>query len=265
MKRAITVVAAAWLACSALPTAAKVDIDGDACDVDSDYSFRIEPGSLIFTSADKRHVVELMPGGLVRVDGFMLALDAGDRRHVDALERGMRVLIPEVKGIAIEAAGIAFEAVGHASTAFAASPREARESAERIARTARELQKGIEAKQDWDAKADADFDRVVEGAVGALVGEIIGNVTAQAITVALSGDQAAVAEITARAESIEASVEKALKQRGKQLEQRAQALCARIADLDVLESRIDARLPGDRPFDLFNVKHEDSSAPAPAG
>lgn len=253
MKRVVIALSTAWLACSALSASAKVDLDAD-CDVDSSYAFRIEADRLVFTSADKRHVIELLPGGLVRADGFMLALDGADRTRADTLERGMRDLIPEVKGIAIEAAGIAFEAIGHASTAFASSPREARESAERIARTVQELQKGIEAKQDWDAEVDTDFDRVIEGAVGALVGELVGNVTAQAINVALSGDEAAVAEIAARAQAIEASVEKALAQRGTQLEQRAQALCARIATLDELESHIDARLPVDQPFDLISVK-----------
>ncbi len=224
------------------------------CDVESDYAFRIEPARLVFTSEDKLRTIELLPGGFVRADGFMLALGAEDRGRIGALERGMRALVPEVKAIAIDAAAIAFEAIGHASTAFAASPREARESAERIARTAQELQKGIESRQDWDAGSDREFDRVIEGAVGALVGEIVGNVTAQAITVALSGDEAAVAEITERAKSIERSVEKALEQRGERLEKRARAVCARIADLDELESTIVARLPDDTPFDLFRLE-----------
>jgi hypothetical protein len=46
----------------------------------------------------------------------------------------------------------------------------------------------------------------------------------------------------------------ALEQRGNQLEQRAATLCARMVELDAIESRIDATLPGDKRFDLFSVK-----------
>ncbi|MEO8010353.1 MAG: DUF2884 family protein, partial [Dokdonella sp.] len=142
MKCALTCLSALSLAICAAAANARVDVDSSSCDVDGNYAFSIAPGQLSFTSEDKRHVIELLPGGLVRVDGFMLALNAADRQRVDRLERGMRELVPQVKGIAIDAAGIAFEAIGHASTAFASSPREARESAERIARTAQALQKG---------------------------------------------------------------------------------------------------------------------------
>jgi len=242
------------LAASAAPASARISHDGDSCAVDSEYSLKVEPARLVLTDEDAHRVVELLPGGFVRVDGFMLALGADDRARVDDLERGMRALIPEVKAIAIDAVGIAFEAVGHASIAFAPSPREARESAERIGRTARELQKGIEAKQDWDSNLDTDFERVIKGAVGSLIGEIVGNVTGQALKVAFSGDEAAVAELEARAQSIEKNVEKAVEQRGKQLEKRADALCERLRTLDAIEARIDARLPDDRRFDLVNVR-----------
>ena len=149
---------------------------------------------------------------------------------------------------------IAFEAVGHASTAFAASPREARESAERIARTSRELQKGIAAKQHWDSTSDADLDRLIEGAVGSLIGELVGNVTVMALKVAFTGDESAVAELEARAASIEKTVEEAVEKRGKALEQRAEALCANIRALDAIESRIEARLPGNARFDLVQLR-----------
>ncbi|MBN8480997.1 MAG: DUF2884 family protein [Xanthomonadales bacterium] len=226
---------------------------GNDCDLDSGYSFRIEPSRLVFTEDDSHRVIALLSGGGITVDGRALALDAADRARADELERGMRALVPEVKGIAIDAVAIAFEAVGHASTAFASTPAEARASAERIARTATELQKGIEAKQDWSAKADADLDRIIEGAVGTLVGELVGNVTAMALKVALSGDESAVAELEARAESIEKTVEKAVEKRSAELERRAETLCTRLHALDGIEAGIEARLPDGSRLDLVRI------------
>ena len=242
------------LACSATPAAARFNFGGDGCAVDSGYSVRIEPTRLVFTAEGGKRVVEVLSGGGVKVDGEPLTLSAADRARVDDLERGMRALVPEIKAIAIEAVGIAFEAVGHTSTAFASSPREARESAGRIARTSRELQKGIAAKQHWDSTADGDFDRVIEKAVGALIGEMVGNVTVMALKVAFTGDEAAVAELEARAAAIEKTVESAVERHGKELERRADALCARIRDLDAIESRIEARLPGNERFDLIHLR-----------
>ena len=253
MTRSVACITILLLACSAAPVAAKLDVGNADCNVDSNYSIKLKPDRLVFTHERDKPVVELLPGGSVIVDGAPLALSAADRARVDDLERGMRALEPEVKAIAIDAVSIAFEAVGHASTVFASSPREARESAERIARTSRELQKGIAAKQHWDSTSDADLDRLIEGVVGSLIGEMVGNVTAMALKVAFTGDETAIAELEARAASIEKTVEEAVEKRGKALEQRAEALCTNIRALDAIESGIEARLPGNARFDLVQI------------
>ena len=166
----------------------------------------------------------------------------------------MRALVPEFKRIALDAIAIVFEAMGQASAAFASSPSQARENATRIARTAHELEARIEAKQDWDAKADADLDKVIEGVVGALVGDMVGNITTLALKVAFSGDEAAIAELEARASAIEKTVDQAVEKRSAELEARAEGLCERVRELDAVEARIQARLPGDTRLDLITIE-----------
>jgi hypothetical protein len=236
------------------PANAEVHFGGSLCSVDSDYDMKVESQRLVFTASDQRSVITLMPGGAVQVDGKALDLDANDRRLFAGIEHGLRELVPEAKALALDAIGIAFEAVGHASTAFAATPQQARASAERIARTARDLTDAISAKESWNARTDTDFEHLIEGTIGTLVGEVIGNVAAQAIKVAFSGDEAAVAELEARASSIEKTVDKAVNRRGKELEARADDICRRVRDLDALESRIGARMPDGSKFDLVRVK-----------
>lgn len=116
------------------------------CDVESDYSMRIAPERITFTADEGGRVLALTSAGVLEVDGKPLALGAADRALVADLERSIRRIIPQVKSLAADAVAIAYEAVAHVSTAFAANAHEARESAERIARSAEELKDSINAR-----------------------------------------------------------------------------------------------------------------------
>ena len=246
-----TVVAAVSLvlAVSAGSSRAKVSIDSVQCDVESRYSTKIESGRIAFTDDKSRQVVAILPGGTLQIDGKAVSLDAADQLRVVELDRGVRVLIPEAKALAIDAVGVAFEAVGHVSTAFATNAEEARESAERLARTAEEIKQAIRSRDVWGADSEKEIEALIEGAVGSLIGEMVGNITAQAVAAAFSGDVSAVAELEARASSIEKVVEK----RAKELESRADALCKQVQALDRIESDITARLPDGSALNLVEV------------
>ena len=233
---------------------ATMNIEGARCDVKSNYSTRLDAGQIAFTNKDTNRVIRLLPGGVIEVDGHALNLNARDRARAAELERAIRAIVPEAKALAVDAVGIAFEAVGHVSSAFANDAGAARESATRIARTAEELKRAIKARDDWGPQSEQEVSRLIEGSVGSLIGEMVGNITAQAIKVALSGDEAAVAELEARAGSIEANVEKAIGKHAKELEARADALCQRAHDLDRIEGQISARLPDGSPLDLIQVQ-----------
>ncbi len=252
--RPLVSLVAVTFALSVGSTMAKVNIDSDHCDVRSSYSTRIDARRISFTDDKTQRVVTLLPGGVIEVDGRALALNAEDRGHALELEHAIRAIIPEAKALAVDAVAIAFEAVGHVSTAFASDAHQARASAERIARTAEELKRSINARDDWGSQSEHEISRLIEGSVGSLIGEMVGNITAQAIKVALSGDEAAVAELEARAESIEKNVEKAVEKHARELEIRADALCQRAHELDRIESRISARLPDGSALDLIQVK-----------
>ena len=245
---------AALLALSIDPAFARLNVDGDHCDVDSNYSTKIDADRIAFTNDKTHSVVTLRPGGVIEIDGRALALDSSDRAHAAEFEHAIRAIIPEAKALAVDAVAIAFEAVGHVSTAFASDGHQARESAERIARTANELKRSINARDDWGPRSEHEIGQLIEGSVGALIGEMVGNITAQAIRVALSGDEAAVAELEARAGSIEKNVEKAVEKHANELEKRADALCERAHELDRIEAKISARLPDGSAIDLIQVK-----------
>ena len=252
--RPLVTLTALALVLSFSPAIARINIDSDRCDVHSNYSTRFDAQQISFTNDKTKSVVRLLPGGVIEVDGRPLTLNADDRAHAVELEHAIREIIPEAKKLAVDAVGIAFEAVGHVSTAFASDAHQARQSAERIARTADELKRSINARNDWGPQSEHEISQLIEGSVGSLIGEMVGNITAQAIKVALSGDEAAVAELEARAESIEKNVEKAVGRHEKELEARADDLCKRAHDLDRIESQISAQLPDGSALDLIQVK-----------
>jgi cell fate (sporulation/competence/biofilm development) regulator YmcA (YheA/YmcA/DUF963 family) len=223
------------------------------CGLSSDYSLSVKPDRLVF----KRHAgtpaeIEIANGTL-RVDGALVTTSAADAERLRDAEREVRALVPEVKAIARDAIAIAFDAVGQVAAAFAHDGDAARRSAEHIAALGREIDRKIADTDNFDHWQDADIDRLVSSTVETVVPEIVGNVTAQALKVAFTGDAAAAAELEARADSIEKSVDRAVEKQAAQLEMRAMGVCSRLRALDRVQSDLDVRLPDGSRLDLVDV------------
>ena len=223
------------------------------CDLSSDYALSIKPDRLVF----KRHhgtpaEIEIANGTL-RVDGTLVATNATDTQRLRDAEQEVRALVPEVKGIARDAVAIAFDAVGQVAAAFAHDGAAARRTAEHIAELGREIDRKIAETDSFEHWQDADIDRLVGSTVEAVVPEIVGNVTAEALKVAFTGDEAAAAELEARASSIEKSVDRAVEKQAAQLEVRAMGVCSRLRALDRVQSGLDVRLPDGSRLDLVRV------------
>lgn len=228
--------------------AASIHIDSD-CHIDSDYSLNIQPSRLVFTQKDKSPHEVIMASGTLQVDGSIVALDAADRQRIADFELGVRDLVPEAKEIARDAVGIAFDAVNEVSAAFAKNPADARAHAVRLQRASMELQRRIEATDNMHGD---EFGKLVASAVEAMIPELVGNIVGQALTVAFTGNEAAAAELEARADGIEKSVDRIVERRSKELEKRVDALCPRVHDIARLQTDLDARLPDGSRLNLFH-------------
>lgn len=231
------------------PSVASADIS--ICDLQSPYSLRVQPQQLVFTRNSGSPAEVVIAGGHLRVDGRDIALSAADARRLGEYERGVRDLLPEVKSIAVQAVAVAFDAVGQVNAAFASSPADARAKAKRMQTLAADIERKIHDGQDW---GDAEIEGLVESAVGGLIGDLVGNVTAQALKIAFTGDEAAAAELEARASAIEKGVEKAVERSAEDLERRAEALCPRALALNRMAGELDVTLPGGGRLDLFAAK-----------
>lgn len=246
--------AAALSLAGATAAHAGIDIRGSDCGLHSDYSLIVNADNLQFKRDHGTPANVVVADGTLHVDGRRVDVDAADRRRLIEIERGVRDAMPEVKGIAREAIAIALDAVTEVSAAFATDPQAARASAERLARAGRELDRRLADNDRFNEWSDGDVDRLAESIAGTLAGEIAGNVAGQAIAVAFSGDEKAAAELEARADAIEAKVERAVERRSKDLERRAEGLCPRLHALARLESELDVRLDGGRRLDLMRVE-----------
>lgn len=223
------------------------------CSVHSDYSLSVKPDRLVFKREHGAPTEVEIADGTLRIDGKLVATSEADRERLREAEREVRSLVPEVKGIAHDAVAIAFTAVGQVAATFARDGDSARASAERIARLGREIDRKIAETDSFDHWQDADIDRLVDSTVEAVVPEIIGNVTATALKVAFTGDEAAAAELEARADSIEKSVEHAIEKQSTALERRASGICPRLHALERMQSDLDLRLADGSRLDLVRV------------
>ena len=225
---------------------ADIDLQGADCGLHSDYSMVVKPDSLVFTRKDGAPAEVVIARGTLAVDGRMIELGPADRERVLGIEHGVRDLLPQIRGIVHDAVQIAFDAVTEVSAAFAKDPAAARASAERLARTAADIRRRIDANESLTAWKGDELDRLVEQAVGTLVAEVVGNVAGQAVSVALSGDEKAVAELEARANGIDAKVERIVARRSHDLEARAEGICPRLRTLARLGADLEVRPNGKR-------------------
>lgn len=244
--------ASALWALAAPAAQAAVDVRNTSCNLHSDYALDVEPSRLLLSRKTGTPARVVIADGTLSIDDRPVELGSADRQRLRDIERGIRDAWPDAKTIAHEAVAIGFEAVGEATAAFARDSDEARASARRLADAAAQLNRQIDASSrfaDWQGE---DIERFATQAAGTLAGEIVGTIGARAISVALSGDERAAADLEARASGIEKNVDRVMEKRGKALEQRVQALCSRLRGLAREESQLEVR-PGGKPLDLVRI------------
>jgi len=241
-----TTLAAALALAGASAAHASIDLHGVDCDLHSDYAMAVERDAVVFTRTDGSPAEIVLAHGTLVVDGRPVPLGAADRERVLGIENGVRDLLPQVRAIVHDAIQIAFDAVNEVSAAFAKDPADARASAERLARTFAEIRRRIDAKEAMTGWTDDEIERLVEDAVGTLVAEVVGNVAGQAVAIALGGDEKALAELEARANGIDARVERLVAARSRDLEARAEGICPRLRTLARLGSELEVRPSGQR-------------------
>lgn len=236
------------------PTIARAGIAIDACEIRSDWDLSVRDTDLRLSRNDGQPREILLEGGELRVDGEPMVLSAADAARVREYEKRVRTLVSDARELAHEAIDVAIAAVSAVTDAF--DPARAGRSAASFDGMATGLKREVDAAFAGDPIDDALVGEAVGSALGRMVPRLVAGVAAEAVSVALSGDEAAVREMEARMAGLEAKVEREVKTRAAGLERSAAALCEDVAALDAIERDWTVSVNGQR-LDLFELASAD--------
>jgi hypothetical protein len=169
-------------------------------------------------------------------------VSAEDAERIRRYEEEVRQIVPEVAGIAREGVDIGFSAMTSVTAAFSESGQDRARLVEKLNRKHAEALRKIDAGIGAGHWTQHDTEDLVEDSVADSVSELVGAVTASAVSAALSGDQAKVASLQARADSLNGALEREVNARADKLGARVKALCPRLARLDSLQQQWQFRL-----------------------
>lgn len=230
------------LAFAAQAPATSLQIDNDHCGFTSNYDLRVNTAGIAFDSDSNQPASVFMHDGKLRVNGRELAVSADDAERLRQYEGQVRVLLPEVAGVAREGMDIGFSALTTVAATFAASADERERIVKQLnSKHAASLQQ-LDSTIGSGVLKQHGMSQVIEDSVESAVAELVSTVAAGAVKAALSGDQSQVAALQARADSLEKSIDKEVNARADKLKLHAQALCPRIEALQQLQDQFQFRL-----------------------
>ncbi|GAB2587895.1 DUF2884 family protein [Dyella jejuensis] len=212
------------------------------CSYDSDFDVQVEPAGIAFTRDNGRPGDVFMHDGQLRVDGKTMVVSAADAERLRDYERQVRALLPAMAELARDGVAIGYAAMttvvatlddnGDERTRLQQELRDRHRDALRQIDTT--LGRGV-----WNA---GDIDRAFGNNLQDTVADLAGSLTRDVLKDTLSGDPAKWAALEARADSLDATIDKAIVAPADKLAQRAEALCPRFDALERLQQQFQFRL-----------------------
>lgn len=233
---------AVGIAAGAQAQAHDLHFNNKQCGFTTNYDVRVSVAGIAFDREGRQPASVFMHDGRLRVDGKPVALSGADAARLRQYEGQVRELLPEVAGIMREGLDIGFSAMTAVAVTFAANSEERQRLLDRLGRShamaLEQIDQGIGSGV-WRQHEMADA--VEEGVQGAL-SEVVGTMTASAVKAALSGDQARMAALEARADALDKAIDREVDARADKLGRRAEALCPRLTGLEQLQQQLQFRL-----------------------
>jgi hypothetical protein len=253
MRGGITVlVFAIGLALSARAPADGIHVNGDHCGVDTNYDVQAKPDGVAFVRADGHPARVFMHNGQLRIDGRNVAISAADAARLRQYEQGVRMLLPEMAGVAQEAMGIAFDSLTTVAATLGGNAEERDALVKRLNHIHREalvtLQNGISGDH-WN---EHGFEEAIETQVESAANELASSVSSGVLASLATGKTS---ELEARANSLDTSIDKEMKVRSGKLEARAKLLCPRLTELEQLQKQFGFRLADGSQLHLLTREH----------
>jgi hypothetical protein len=253
-KRWMVVAMGASLAAAVQAQGHGVHVNGNQCGYDSDYDVRLTAAGVDFARHDGRRPHDVfMHDGQLRVDGRPLAVSAEDAARLREYEDGTSKVLPQMAGIAQEAIGIAFDSLATVAATLGGSQHHRDALVARMNDERREALRQLDAHVNathWDAQG---FGTAIEQPVTDAANEMAESITGSVMWAVLTGRAS---EVEARADSIDASIDKAMDARSDKLEARAEAICPQLKSLEQLQRQFRFRLADGSALQLIRSDKE---------
>lgn len=252
---------AVGMAFAAQTQARGLHFDNDQCGFTTSYDVRVNADGIAFDHEGGKPTSVFMHDGQLRVDGRQLALSNADADRLRQYEGQVRALLPEVAGIVREGLDIGFSAMTTVATTFAENGEERGQLLDRLNRKHAAALKQVDQGIGNGVWKQHEVAGVVEEGVQSAVSEMAGTVTANALKAALSGDEAKMAALQARADSLDKTIDREVDARADRLGERAQALCPRLTELERLQQQFQFRLGDGSRLQLLSRESEHTDKP----
>ena len=243
---------AAWMtagsALGSLPAHA-LSVQSEQCTVKSDFGLRMQDDRIELVREQPAPTSVRFEAGRLWLDGVEQTLSRDDQRRVRAMQAQIEKMVPEVRGIAADAAAITVQALVHVANVLGNSdPEQARQRAERIEHG---FLSKLDAQLAGDGWSEAGMEAELEQLATDLATDFASEVAMLAVSAALRGDTKTAEEIEARASKLEQVLEDQVEARAKVLEARAAGLCTLLEGFAKLDAELDLRDAAGQPLDLI--------------
>jgi hypothetical protein len=245
-------VLAIGLALSGQASAEGIQINGDHCGFDTNYDVQAKPDGIAFVRADGHPARVFIHDGRLQVDGHSVAVSAADAARLRQYEENVRTLLPEMAGVAQEAMGIAFDALTTVAATLGGDADDRDALVKRLNRSHREALIKLDAGIGNDHWNEHGFEDAIETQVESAANELASSVSAGVLASLVTGKTG---ELEARANSLDASIDKEMKVRSGKLEARAKMLCPRLTELEQLQTQFGFRLADGSQLQLLTREH----------
>lgn len=223
------------------------------CSYNSDYNVQIKPDGIAFTREQGHPYDVFMHDGQLRVDGRDVSVSHEDAARLRQYEHRVRDLLPAMADIARDGVDLGYSAMTTVVATLAADGDERTRIMQKLHDRHDEALQQIDGTLGhgfWKAGDDGEsFGANVEEAVA----DLVGSITRDVLKDALSNDPSKLAALEARTSALDTTIDKAVDVPASKLEQRADALCPRLGELDQLQQQFQFRLPNGERLKLLST------------
>lgn len=232
-------------------------VSSHQCGIGTSYNVLVDTGGVWLYRDEGSPKEVFFHDGELSVDKQVREISAADAQRLRQMEYQAYALMPEVAGLARDTVDVAYDVLGGVVEVMTGSKRKARKlegfRAESLAHVDRTLGAGR-----WDQDV---FDETFEANIEAAAESMAASMGRSVLWSVFTGGSS---RIEARAEKMEAELDRTMEARSSAIEARADGLCARVRAIDALQASLEYRYQG-QPLRLLEVSQEDDDQDKPVG